>query len=125
MNISGANLFWESDVDVERADRNEFIHRRPPGASIRQIHEMEKQMIFLTIEMAINEARPFNAEGNIVASDPPAQIGEKISVIGKIVPGEAAVQIGGKKSDAATGLDFAEDETRDFRLGLAHPNRFR
>src|ERR1051326_9123674 len=125
MDIPGTNVSWECYVDFQRAERNQLIHRCAPGSGVCQVHEMQDEVIGLTVQMAINETGSLDTDRDVVASDPTDQVGEEVGMIGQIVARETAVEIGGKKSDTAMGLNFEQDQTGDVSGRLTHPNGFR
>jgi len=86
---------------------------------------MEDEVIRLAVKMAINESGSFNAERNIVPSDPAKQIRQEIAVVRQIVSGKSAVEIGGEEGDAASVCVLAKDKAGSIALRFAHPDRFR
>src|SRR6266498_2330284 len=114
----------QSDADMKRTDGNEFVHRRSPGSRVCQVYHVEDKSAGLVIHVTINEAGPFNAERNIIASDPANEIGQEICVIRQIVARKAAIKISREECHATSIRNFAQDKARRIALRFAHPDRF-
>ena len=94
-----------------------------PGAGAGGVEDVEDEAGVLAVEFAVEEAGALDFEGDGVAGGPAGEVSQEVAVVGEVIEGEAAVEVGGEIGDAGSG-GFVEDQAGDLGLGRAHVDDF-
>ena len=87
------------EFDLDGAYGDEFFEWGAPGG-VGEIDYVEDVGVALAVEVGVEEAGTFDGDGDCIGCDPMDDVFEEIAVVGEVLAGVAAIDVGGEEGES-------------------------